>query len=255
MRRESWRLSPSRRRSPRKVVIESVIEGELYRLLTVGGRFFAASRRLPAQVTGDGQATVRELVERANQQPARRVGRVGLRSPIQLDKEALACLTDQVLTPDSRPAAGESVTVCPYPESRPRRRRDRRHRRHPRVDPGGRRARRDACSGSTSAVSTSSRPTRPAHTGKPAARSARSTRVRGSTFTGRYLRASPVMPPVPLPGCCSRSARPPGSRRSSSCASRRMPRSTGKSSPPRRKPAAGSASRPRTASAPRRATT
>ena len=98
-----------------QVVIESVIEGELYRLLTIGGRFFAASRRLPAQVTGDGQATVRELVERANQQPARRVGRMGLRTPIQLDKEALACLTDQALTPDSRPAAGSRVTLCRIP--------------------------------------------------------------------------------------------------------------------------------------------
>ena len=136
MRRESWRLSPKRRRSPRRVVIESFIEGELYRLLTIGGRFFAASRRLPAQVTGDGQATVRELVERANQHPARRVGRIGLRSPIQLDKEALACLTDQGLTLESRPAAGESRHRLSYPESRPRRRRDRRHRRHPRSRSG-----------------------------------------------------------------------------------------------------------------------
>lgn len=91
------------------VVIESFIAGKGYRLLVIQGKFFAAAHCRRAQVAGDGEATVRELLDRANAHPERRLYPVGFRCPIEIDAEAESCLAEQNLTLDSRPAAGQAV--------------------------------------------------------------------------------------------------------------------------------------------------
>jgi cyanophycin synthetase len=51
----------------RRVVIERMLVGNDYRVLVIGRRMVAASRRQPPAVTGDGTRTVRELVAFANE--------------------------------------------------------------------------------------------------------------------------------------------------------------------------------------------
>ncbi len=77
------------------VLVESFIEGEDYRLLIVNGRMVAAARRDPALVVGDGQRTIRELVEEINADPRRRPGHSSVLTRIKLDEAAKLVLTQQ----------------------------------------------------------------------------------------------------------------------------------------------------------------
>ena len=54
----------------RDVLVESYITGNDYRCLIIGGRLVAAAERVPASVTGDGEKTIRELVDLTNADPA-----------------------------------------------------------------------------------------------------------------------------------------------------------------------------------------
>ena len=58
------------------------------RVLVVGDQVIAAARRFPAHVIGDGASTVRALVERANQDPARGEGHEKPMTRIRLDEAA-----------------------------------------------------------------------------------------------------------------------------------------------------------------------
>jgi cyanophycin synthetase len=53
------------------VLIESYVPGRDYRVLVVGGQVRAAAELPPAQVTGDGRATIGELIHAVNQDPRR----------------------------------------------------------------------------------------------------------------------------------------------------------------------------------------
>jgi cyanophycin synthetase len=92
------------------VMVEREIEGNQYRLVVVNGRLVAASQFHPAQVVGDGQRTIRELVEVVNSDPRRR-SRRGEWFPIVLDDAASLALAQQDLTFDSIPEAGQAVRV------------------------------------------------------------------------------------------------------------------------------------------------
>jgi cyanophycin synthetase len=97
-----------------EVIIESFIPGDEHRLLVVGGRFVAATRRRPAQVRGDGASTVRALVERENARPERDrrlAGRATSLVPLALDEEALALLSEQGLAPEAVPERGRAVLL------------------------------------------------------------------------------------------------------------------------------------------------
>jgi len=55
-----------------QVLVEEFIEGEDHRLQVSGGTYIGCLRRTRAFVTGDGQMTIRELVEETNQEPWRK---------------------------------------------------------------------------------------------------------------------------------------------------------------------------------------
>ena len=57
-----------------RVVVETFVRGNDYRMLVIGGRMVAIAERVPAHVIGDGEHTVRELVEITNQDPRRGIG-------------------------------------------------------------------------------------------------------------------------------------------------------------------------------------
>ena len=93
------------------VVVERFAPGVDYRVLVVGRRVVAASRRDPAQVVGDGRRTIAALVEEVNRDPRRAHYHATALSKIVLDPIALGVLEEQGYRPDSVPPAGMRVLV------------------------------------------------------------------------------------------------------------------------------------------------
>lgn len=88
------------------VVIEKLIPGEYHRLMVINGKFRSACKQLPAHVIGDGNQSIRSLIEQAN---GARLANNG--QPIPNDDEALAQLKKQGLTMGSVPATGDTVKL------------------------------------------------------------------------------------------------------------------------------------------------
>ncbi|MDO8385694.1 MAG: cyanophycin synthetase [Polaromonas sp.] len=93
------------------VLVEKFLPGNDFRLLVVGNKLVAASRREPPQVLGDGLHTVRELVDIVNQDPRRGEGHATSLTKIRFDEIAVARLAVQDLTPESIPARGRRVIL------------------------------------------------------------------------------------------------------------------------------------------------
>jgi len=68
-----------------KVVLQQQLSGDLYRLLVIGDRLFAASCRRPAFVTGNGLLTIRQLIELKNKHPTRSAGSLSPLKPISIE--------------------------------------------------------------------------------------------------------------------------------------------------------------------------
>lgn len=84
-----------------RIIVEQSIAGKDYRLLCVNGRFVAATERRPASVTGDGESTIRELIDRENRTPARVDTPTSPLGKIQVDEAMERYLDEQGLTLDS----------------------------------------------------------------------------------------------------------------------------------------------------------
>ncbi|MBT9487904.1 MAG: cyanophycin synthetase [Rubrivivax sp.] len=93
------------------VIVETYLSGADHRLLVVNGELIAATRRTPGRVIGDGQHSVRELVDIVNQDPRRGVGHEKVMTRIELDAQADTMLARQGMTPDSVPAEGQVVEL------------------------------------------------------------------------------------------------------------------------------------------------
>jgi cyanophycin synthetase len=94
-----------------QVLVEKFLPGSDFRLLVVGDRLVAASRRDPPQVTGDGVHTVRQLVDIVNADPRRGDGHGTALTKIRFDDIAIARLKVQGLQPDSVPANGQRAIL------------------------------------------------------------------------------------------------------------------------------------------------
>ncbi len=94
-----------------EVMVERFLPGHDFRLLVVGDRVVAASRRDPPHVIGDGQLSVRQLVERVNADPRRGDGHATSLTKIRFDDIALARLALQGLDADSVPEKGQRVVL------------------------------------------------------------------------------------------------------------------------------------------------
>jgi cyanophycin synthetase len=95
----------------RDVLVERYVTGDDYRLLVINGALVAAARRDPAMIVGDGVRTVRQLVEIANQDTRRRPGHSSSLSRIVLDEAVDLVLSQQGLTTESIPNAGQAVKL------------------------------------------------------------------------------------------------------------------------------------------------
>ena len=88
-------------------LVEEHVDGDDYRLLTVGGRFVAATRRLPAHVVGDGTSSITELVTLKN--AVRQQHPVAGKFPLVIDDVTLHLLARAGLTAETVPDAGQTV--------------------------------------------------------------------------------------------------------------------------------------------------
>jgi cyanophycin synthetase len=93
-------LSEARRKA---VVVESFVTGNDYRVLVIGGHMVAVAQRVPAHVTGDGEHTIRELVEITNADPRRGIGHEKVLTRIKLDAEAETLIQKQGFSLDDVP--------------------------------------------------------------------------------------------------------------------------------------------------------
>ncbi|MBD8531819.1 MULTISPECIES: cyanophycin synthetase [unclassified Massilia] len=99
------------RKYGRHVIVEEFLAGRDYRVLVTGTRIAAASWRRPPCVTGDGQSTVRELVEVENRNPARGEGHTNILTKIPMDALAESTLAKQGYGFDSILPAGVTVDL------------------------------------------------------------------------------------------------------------------------------------------------
>ena len=88
------------------VIVESYVAGNDYRCLVIGGKMAAIAERVPASVTGDGEHTVRELVDIANSDPRRGIGHEKVLTRIRLDEAAEELLSAQGFKPHDIPPDG-----------------------------------------------------------------------------------------------------------------------------------------------------
>ncbi|HEX9978972.1 MAG TPA: cyanophycin synthetase [Flavobacterium sp.] len=95
----------------RRVIVERYVTGNDFRVLVINNRFVAATKRVPANVTGDGSSTIEALISHVNTDSRRGNGHEKTLTKIKIDRETIELLLKKGYTPDSIPAKGEIVYV------------------------------------------------------------------------------------------------------------------------------------------------
>ena len=95
-----------------RVVIETFVQGNDYRVLVIGGRMVAVAERVPAHVVGDGEHSVRELVELTNADPRRGIGHEKVLTRIAVNEKAEGLVRSQGFGMDDVPPAGRQVLLA-----------------------------------------------------------------------------------------------------------------------------------------------
>lgn len=93
------------------VMVERYLPGNDFRLLVIGNKLVAAARRDPPQVIGDGEHTVRELVDIVNSDPRRGSGHATSLTKMRIDEIARARLEIEGFNEDSVPPLGRRVIL------------------------------------------------------------------------------------------------------------------------------------------------
>lgn len=91
----------------KRLLIEEQISGTECRYFVVGDKVVAVAERKPANVIGDGESTVHELIERKNKS---REGHLAL-IPLKMDGEVIDVLSENGYTLDSVPDPGVKVIL------------------------------------------------------------------------------------------------------------------------------------------------
>jgi cyanophycin synthetase len=94
------------------LVVETYVTGNDYRCLVIGGKVAAIAERVPASVVADGERTVRELVEIANQDPRRGIGHEKVLTRIKLDEAAEERVRAQGFGLDDRPPKDTRIKLA-----------------------------------------------------------------------------------------------------------------------------------------------
>lgn len=95
----------------RAVIVEKHIPGRDYRLLTVGGKMVAAAERKPPEIIGDGVHTIKQLVDKENENPFRGSDHEKPLTVIKLDDMSRQVLAKEGFDENSIPAQGRRVRL------------------------------------------------------------------------------------------------------------------------------------------------
>ncbi|HEX8474612.1 MAG TPA: cyanophycin synthetase [Pyrinomonadaceae bacterium] len=98
---------PLAKKYSRRVIIEQSLSGQDFRALVINNRLVAVAERIPAHVEGDGERTIRELIDRTNQDPRRGYGHENVLTLIDVDAQTESLLAAHGYTLDTVLAAGE----------------------------------------------------------------------------------------------------------------------------------------------------
>jgi cyanophycin synthetase len=79
----------------RSVIVEQYYQGNDHRVLVINGKVVAVAERVPAHVLGNGQDTIKELIELTNQDPRRGNGHDNVLTKILVDQTSQAVLQKQ----------------------------------------------------------------------------------------------------------------------------------------------------------------
>ena len=101
----------ARRLTSRPLMVEQMVAGEDHRLMVIGGRLVAAIRREASSVTGDGQSTIKQLIDELNADRTRNMVKSGYRRPIAFDDALGSHLAGQQLGIDSVPPIGAKIAL------------------------------------------------------------------------------------------------------------------------------------------------
>jgi cyanophycin synthetase len=91
----------------REVLVEQFLAGQDYRVLVIDNEVVAVAERVPAHVVGDGQHTIGELVEIANQDPRRGIGHEKVLTRMRVTYQTEIILAQTGYTLDTVLAPGE----------------------------------------------------------------------------------------------------------------------------------------------------
>lgn len=94
----------------KSVIAEEMFTGTEYRILTTREKVIAILKRVPANVIGDGESTIKQLIKQKNKHPSRQPDVVGpSHLPIRINKKLRQMLEEQHLTLASVPSKDEHI--------------------------------------------------------------------------------------------------------------------------------------------------
>jgi cyanophycin synthetase len=93
----------------RKIIIEKFITGYDFRILVIDHKMVAAALRVPAHVTGNNVNTIKELIDKENEDPRRGYGHENVLTEITIDRDTLDLLEKKSYTLETIPSKGEII--------------------------------------------------------------------------------------------------------------------------------------------------
>ncbi|WP_223426609.1 acetate--CoA ligase family protein [Tateyamaria pelophila] len=90
------------------ILIEQHVPGDVYRINTIDGEVVRVVKRVAAQLLGDGQSTVKELLDGFNNEPLRLNPNSSMMA-LKIDDDVVRTLTKQSVGMSSVPKKGESI--------------------------------------------------------------------------------------------------------------------------------------------------
>lgn len=111
---QGYRAALEHTRAP--VMVEKHIEGEVYRLMVIRGKFWRAIRRGRPFVVGDGKSTILALTEALHAEGLKRVRPGNVWKPAPIDDTFRATLLEQNLSPDDVPPKGARIRLRNIPQ-------------------------------------------------------------------------------------------------------------------------------------------
>ncbi|MGF1924295.1 MAG: cyanophycin synthetase [Bacteroidia bacterium] len=93
----------------RRIIVESFITGHDFRVLVIDHKMVAAALRVPAHIIGNGQDTVKQLIDKENEDPRRGYRHENVLTEITVDRDTIDLLEKKGYTLETIAPKGETV--------------------------------------------------------------------------------------------------------------------------------------------------